>query len=98
MSTMGTSVAQSVAGATQAEHKAARDIERSKPPVRKSKAERLRRGEDEVELNQPQAVEAVRNLKDNQDQETADDRERQNHYRSESGGSEAKRPRLDIQG
>lgn len=95
---MGTSVAQSVAGASQAEHKAAREIERAKPPVRRSKAEQLRRGEDEVELNQTQSDEAVRNLKDNTDQETADDRARQDHYRPDGKTPEAARPRLDVQG
>lgn len=98
MSTLGTSVAQSVAGATQAEHQAARDIERAKPPVRKSKAERLRRGEDEVELNQIQSEEAIRNLKDNTDQETADDRARQDHYRTDGQESGEARPRLDVEG
>ncbi len=97
MSTMGTSVAQSVAGVSQAEHKAARDIERARPPVRKTKAEQLRRGEDEVELNQTQSDEAVRNLKGNTDQETADDRERQDHYRPD-GKRPEERPRLDVQG
>jgi hypothetical protein len=95
---MGTSVAQSVAGASQAEHKAAREIDRAKPPVRRSKAEQLRRGEDEVELNQTQSDEAVRNLKDNTDQETADDRAKQDHYRPDGKNPEAARPRLDVQG
>ncbi len=98
MSTLGTSVAQSVAGVSQAEHKAARDIERAKPQPRKTKAEQLRRGEDEVELNQTQSDEAVRNLKGNTDQETADDRERQDHYRPDGRKPEAARPRLDVQG
>jgi len=95
---MGTSVAQSIAGASQAEHKAAREIDRAKPPVRRSKAEQLRRGEDEVELNQTQSDEAVRDLKDNTDQETADDRARQDHYRPDGKKPEAQRPRLDVQG
>ena len=97
MSTLGTSVAQSVAGVSQAEHKATRDIERAKPPVRKSKAEQLRRGEDEVELNQTQSDEALRNLKGNGDQETADDRDRQDRYRPD-GKRPEERPRLDVQG
>jgi len=98
MSTLGTSVAQSVAGVSQAEHKAARDIERAKPPLKKSRAERLQRGEDEVELNQTQSLDAVRNLKDNTDQETADDRERQDHYRPERTKPDVARPRLDVEG
>lgn len=98
MSTLGTSVAQSVAGASQAEHKAAREIERAKVPPRRTKAEQLRRGEDEVELNQTQSDEAIRNLKDNADQETADDRTRQDHYRSDGRSAAAARPRLDVQG
>ncbi len=98
MSTLGTSAAQSVAGASQAEHKAAREIDRAKPAQRQTRAERLRRAEDEVELNQTQSDEAVRNLKDNRDQEAADDRDRQDHYRPDGKAATDAKPRLDVQG
>lgn len=97
MSTLGTGVAQSVAGISQAEHKAVRDAERARPQPRQSRAERLLRGEDEVELNQAQTDEAVRSLKDNADQETDLDRRKQDHYRP-AGNALEHPPRLDVQG
>lgn len=97
MSTLGTGVAQSVAGLSQAEHKAVRDAERARPQPRQTRAERLRRGEDEVELNQAQSDEAVRSLKDNTDQETDLDRRKQDGYRPARNASQTP-PRLDVQG
>ena len=79
--------------------KAAREGERKRPGAAAPGAVR---GEDEVDLELTGSAgdEAVRSLKGNSDQETADDREQQDHYTAppESDKDKPKRPSIDLQG
>jgi hypothetical protein len=97
MSLLGTSIAQSVAGITQAERVSVRDADKK----RTGKPDRVKRGTDEVEVETSQATDAVRNLKGNADEETEDDRQQKDHYRPQgvepAEGIEA-RPHIDVEG
>jgi hypothetical protein len=98
MSTFGTSIAQSVAGAPQAERLALRESEKKTP----AKPFRLRRGQDELDLEveTAQATDAVRNLKGNAQEETDEDRTGQDHYRPQNLADQSPTDgkHIDIQG
>ncbi len=88
MSIFGTNAAQSVAGLNQAEKLTARENEK-----KRANAGSKQRDKDSVDL--VQSLEAVRNLKGNDQEETREDREEHDHYRSDPGESG---PRLDVEG
>ena len=81
-------IAQSVAGMSQAERVAARDIDRKK---QEKKAGEVVRGEDQVDLEGVEMLDAVRSLKGNEQEETGADRERKGGYEGEGT------PQLDVQ-
>jgi hypothetical protein len=95
MSVFGPAIAQSVAGLSQAEHVVARDKDRKKATQPDGK----KRDSDAVEINVETALaaDAVRNMKGNADEETAEDRAEHDHYQTASQ-KKAERPRLDVQG
>ena len=96
MSVLGPALVQSVAGLSQAEQVALRDKDRKKAAA----PERKRRPEDavDIDVDSVQTSEAVRNLKGNADEETAEDRTEQDHYRAQQRKAAGQRPRLDVQG
>lgn len=93
MSILGTPSVQHAAGLTQAEAANARNAEAKKPA---RAPDRVRRGLDEVDVSTAQAADAVRSLKGNADEETADDRQEQDHYLPQRDGKAPARPRLDV--
>lgn len=95
MSMLGPTGAVHAAGLNQAEKLNARAHEAKKVNT----PEGRKRAADEVDVSTTQAADAVRNLKSNGDEETADDRQEQDHYRPQKDG-EKKTPRkhLDVQG
>lgn len=95
MSLFGTPSVHHAAGLTQAERVNARSAEAKKPA---RPPERLRRALDEVDLDSAQAADAVRTLKGNSDEETADDRQERDHYQPPAKAKAPERPRLDVQG
>ncbi len=92
------SAAQSLAGLNQAER-----ANKSNADAKKTvKAEGRRRQADAVELDvqNAQAADAIRNLKSNGDEETTDDRKGEQKYEQEEDElpTPKPRPKLDIQG
>lgn len=96
MSVLGPAIVQSVAGLSQAEQVAVRDKDRKKT----AEPDRKRRPEDavDIDVDSVQTTEAVRNLKGNADEETAEDRTEQDHYRAQQRKPKPPAPRLDVQG
>ena len=89
--------AQSLAGLNQAEraNKANSDAKKTvKPDGRRREADVV-----ELDVQNAQSSDAVRNLKSNGDEETTDDRKGQQKYEQEkSEKKKGERPHLDIQG
>lgn len=73
---------------------------REKDRKKATEPERKRRPEDavDIDVDSVQTTEAVRNLKGNADEETAEDRTEQDHYRAQQRKLRAQMPRLDVQG
>ena len=96
MSLFGTPIVQSVAGLGAAERIASKDLERR----RAARSETTKRSGDAVEISSSQADDAVRNLKDNGNEETREDRAEQDHYLPQKAESpEGEGPRhIDVQG
>lgn len=96
MSVLGPAIVQSVAGLSQAEQVAVRDKDRKKT----TEPQRKRRPEDAVDIDVDAltATDAVRNLKGNADEETADDRAEHDHYQAQQRKAKSRTPRLDVQG
>ena len=89
--------AQSLAGLNQAERANKANSEAKKT----TKPDGRRREPDAVELDvqNAQAADAIRNLKSNGDEETTDDRKGEQKYEKDKGEKKAgERPKLDIQG
>lgn len=95
MTSFGPQVAQSVAGSSQAERIAARDVQRKRPEEsRPTKA----RAADQVDLEveNVESLDAVRGLKGNEQEESGADRQRRHAY---GPGAQPKRdqpPSLDV--
>lgn len=95
MSMLGPTGAVHAAGLNQAEKLNARAAEVKKTGT----PEERKRVQDEVDVSAVQAADAVRNLKSNADEETADDRQQQDHYRPQKeDDKKTVRKHLDIQG
>lgn len=97
MSAFGTSAAQSVAGTHQAEQVAARGVTRKE--ARRPRGPASTR--EQEELDRVEIAEAVRNLKDNAQEEAREDRQECPAY--DPGGllrpgEGARRPCIDVQG
>lgn len=95
MPVVGTNIASSVAGVTNAERAAA------KPPPRKEPAKASRRpSADEliVSTDAAEATEGVRSLKSNDQEEAHEDRDQQTTYTPGGRPKDVPRPRLDIAG
>jgi hypothetical protein len=89
VSTIGSSIAQSIAGLPQAERVEARE----KKPERATAAQKARREERDTVTVQTETADAVRNLKGNDQEDAREDR--QEHPQ---GNATPERPRLDIEG
>jgi hypothetical protein len=87
MSALGPGIAQSVAGVNQAERVAARDVDRKK---QEKKAGEVIRGQDQVDLDGVETLDAVRSLKGNEQEESGGDRQKK-------AASEGPKPQLDVQ-
>ncbi len=94
MSILGTNLAQSVAGLNQAERTAVSEADRK----RTAKPLEPKRVHDEVML--ADAVDAVRNLKGNDQEETQEDRRAHDGYGTAPRGKAdgAEHPHIDVQG
>jgi hypothetical protein len=93
-------IAQSVAGAVAAERTLLRDGDRKRAVGR---VDRPRRADDTVEIDAEataaQAVDAVKNLAGNEQEETSDDRREHNHYDLQPKVKPSPlAKRLDVQG
>ncbi len=75
MTSFGPQVAQSVAGSTQAERVAARDLQRKRPEESRPKKARPADQVD-IEVESVEALDAVRGLKGNEQEESGADRQR----------------------
>lgn len=96
MSLLGTSAAQSTAGLNQAERVEAGDRRRAARPAAKA---RSRTDEPDQVVVNPDALEAVRNLKDNTQEEAHEDRQGQGQYRPDGTLNPTPRPEnLDLEG
>lgn len=95
MSMLGPTGAVHAAGLNQAEKLNARAHEAKKINT----PEGRKRAADEVDVSTAQSTDAVRNLKSNGDEETADDRQEQDHYRPQKEAEEKPvHKHLDVQG
>lgn len=94
MSVFGTNSVQHAAGLNQVEKAIARNADAKKA----AKPDARKRPQDEVDIDvqTTQAEDAIRNLKSNTEEETAEDRTSHDHYKSNDPAK--KRPRLDVQG
>jgi hypothetical protein len=90
VSIIGTNVAQSVAGLTQAERIEARE----KRPEQATSARQVRRDEQDTVSVQNETADAVRNLKGNDQEDAREDR--QEHPQNAAPGPA--RPRIDLEG
>ncbi|MCW5775537.1 MAG: hypothetical protein KIS87_03700 [Phycisphaeraceae bacterium] len=97
MSAFGTSAAQSVAGLHQAEQVAARDAARKEARRPRDPASTR----EQEELDRVEIAEAVRNLKDNAQEEAREDRQERPAYAPDGSlrpGEGSRRPSIDVQG
>lgn len=93
MSGFGAPIVNPVGGPSPIE-RAARESERK----RELKIDGRRREGDEVEINSVQSVDAVRNLKSNEQEEAADDREGRAGYQPRRQPPDAdQHPKIDIE-
>ncbi|MFG0326490.1 MAG: hypothetical protein ACF8SC_04380 [Phycisphaerales bacterium JB037] len=93
MSSIGTSVAQSVAGLHQSERTSAKEAKRAEKP---RDPKRTRSAEDQLEISHAESIEAVRHLGDNTEEETREDRQERplpEHPPGEKPGR-----RIDLEG
>ncbi|MBX3376778.1 MAG: hypothetical protein KF678_07225 [Phycisphaeraceae bacterium] len=90
MSIIGTNVAQSLAGASQAERVEAQN----KKPASKLPSS-PRKDDRDLYVSQVESADAVRGLSSNEQQDANEDHRKSNSYRP---GGEAERPRLDVEG
>lgn len=96
VSIVGSNLAQSLAGLSQAEKIEAKDKRPAEPKASKL---RTRRDEHDTVVVQTETAEAVRGLKDNTQEETREDR--QEHPQYTAGGSLSSGPsrrKLDVEG
>ncbi len=91
MSIIGTNVAQSLAGAAQAERVEARDKKpASKPPPG------VRKDDRDLFVSQTETGDAVRGLSSNEQEDANEDHRQSNGYTP--GGHGSDRPNLDVEG
>lgn len=94
MSTIGTSLAGSVAGAAQAE-RAEVEAARKREQLRSPREARPRQ-QDEVVVD-VEAVEAVRDLKGNDQEESETDRHSRPRYDTDATPTSQERPHIDVE-
>ena len=93
----GPNLAASIAGSPAAERQ---QVQRSNRETRdRARARESRRDEHDAPVDQVEFTEAVRNLKDNTQEETRDDRKEHTGYSTGRGSSpDSERPRVDLEG
>lgn len=91
-------IASSVAGVHQAEKQASRESE--KTDRRRPVARVVRRGDDnlDLEVTEVEEVEATRNAKGNDQEETHEDRQAHGHYDARGALSDEPPRRVDLEG
>lgn len=98
MDLVGLPIASSIAGASQAERQASRDAQKVEE---KRPARRFRRLGDDAELNvtPTESVEAVRDAKGNDQEESHEDRQEHSAaYDAQGHTTRETRPHLDVEG
>lgn len=98
MTSFGPNLASSIAGAPAAERQ---QVQRSNRETRdRARARETKRDEHDAPVDQVELTEAVRNLKDNSQEETHDDREEHPGYTASRKpvSKKTRRPRIDIEG
>lgn len=96
MSIFGPSIASSVAGAPQAERSAV--FRTAKEDRERSRSRKLAEDRTDAPVDQVELTDAVRDLKDNSQEETHEDRKEHASYRSDGQFHHDSTPRLDIEG
>ncbi len=96
MSIVGSNIAQSVAGLTQAERTDAREKQR----IEQGQNRGPRRLKDEYDnvVDEVEAAEAIRKLASNDQEEAHEDRREHPHYLPSGELSKDKPPQIDVQG
>lgn len=95
MSSIGTNIAQSVAGAQGAERVQARANE--KKEAERTRRQRALADQAILDVDAVERANAERDLKGNADEETRDDRTASGHY-TRSGVDRKKPPHIDVEG
>lgn len=97
MTSFGPNLAASLAGSPVAERL---QVERANREGRdRARARETRRNEQDAPVDQVELTEAVRNLKDNSQEETHDDRKEQTGYGpGRRSAPKSERPRIDLEG
>lgn len=97
MTSFGPNLAASLAGSSGTERQ---QVSRSNREARdRVRARETRRNEHDAPVDQVELTEAVRNLKDNSQEETHDDRKEQTGYGTgRRTAPKADRPRIDLEG
>ncbi|MCC6659442.1 MAG: hypothetical protein IT437_01015 [Phycisphaerales bacterium] len=96
MSTIGTNVAQSIAGAGQAERIEAG--ERKKAERADPRQARLRKDQHDTVTVEAETLEAVRHLAGNDQEQAREDRQEHPSYTPSGAARAVGRPKLDIEG
>lgn len=96
MSIFGTPAVTHLAGLNQADRANVRNAESKKDG---SKEDRIRRAQDEVDVQTAQSADAVKNLKSSRDEETAEERQEKGQSGAkENERKDAQHPHIDVQG
>ena len=95
MTSFGPQVSQSVAGSSQAERIAARDIQRRRPE--ESRPKKVRAADQvDLEVEGTESLDAVRGLKGNEQEEAGGDRQRRDAYGPGAQPKHGDPPNLDV--
>lgn len=97
MTSFGPNLAASLAGSSGTERQQVARADRESRE--RARARETRRNEQDAPVDQVELTEAVRNLKDNSQEETRDDRKEQTGYGSgRRSAQKTDRPRIDLEG
>ncbi len=96
MTSFGPNLAASIAGAPAAERQ---QVQRSALEARaRARARETRRDERDAPVDKVELTEAVRNLKDNSQEETRDDRRQHADGANRRDSQKTERPQIDLEG
>lgn len=95
MSIIGTNVAQSLAGLSQAERI---EVQDKKPAPRAVAVRAKRKDEEDAFVSQTESDDAVRSLSSNEKEEARQDHKEHDAYPAAGDAEDAPRPSLDVEG